>query len=219
VSEPDNARPRQTPIRLILAILGVAVVAIAIALFGSNAGLFGSAQALPCAPQPAAAQKVDAAATGMLAALNGTGTGRSYADLPFVDTDGRAHTIADFSGKALLVNFWASWCIPCRAEMPALDKLAASQNDAGFMVLPIDTGEADPQKGKAFFANGGWKNLTLNVDPNFSVLERLKTSAVSLGLPTTLLLDKKGCEIGVLQGPAAWDSADGTRVIEALKSI
>jgi len=219
VSEPENTRPRQTPTRLIVAILGVAVVAIAIGLFAGNAGLLGTAQALPCAPQPAAAKAVDAAATGMLAALNGTGTGRSYADLPFVDANGKAHTIGDFSGKALLVNFWASWCIPCRAEMPALDKLAASQNDAGFMVLPIDTAEADADKGKAFFANGGWKNLTLNIDPNFSVLERLKTTGVALGLPTTLLLDKKGCEIGVLQGPAAWDSAEGSKVIEALKSI
>jgi thiol-disulfide isomerase/thioredoxin len=219
VSEPDSPRPRQTPIRLIVAVLGVAVVAIAAALLGSNAGLFGAAQALPCAPQPAAAQTVDAAATGMLAALNGTGTGRSYADLPFVDKDGKPHTIGDFSGKALLVNFWASWCIPCRAEMPALDKLAAQQNDAGFMVLPIDTGEADPQKGKSFFAAGGWPNLPLYIDPSFAILERLKTTAVSLGLPTTLLLDKKGCEIGVLQGPAAWDSADGAKVIAALKSI
>jgi len=219
VSEPENARPRQTPTRLIVAILGVAVVAIAIGLFAGNAGLLGTEQAVPCAPQPAAAKAVDTAATGMLAALNGTGTGRSYADLPFVDANGKAHTIGDFSGKALLVNFWASWCIPCRAEMPALDKLAQQQNDDSFMVLPINTGETQAGKAKEFFTAGGWTHLPLYIDPNFTALERLKTTAVALGLPTTLLLDKKGCEIGVLQGPAVWDSPDGARVIEALKSI
>ena len=216
MSEPAAARPRMTPRRLVFAALVIAAVAIAITFWVGNAG---GIKASDCVPQPAAAKKVDAVATGQLAALNGTGTGRGYADLSFTDKDGKPVKLSDFAGKFLLVNFWASWCIPCRAEMPALDKLAAAQNDASFMVLPIDTAEADADKGKVFFANGGWKNLTLNIDPNFSVLERLKTSGVALGLPTTLLLDKKGCEIGVLQGPAAWDSPDGTKVIEALKSI
>lgn len=219
MSATEDPRPRRTPTRPLLAVLGVAVLAIAIGLLASNAGLFGAAQAGPCTPQPLAAKAVDAAATGELAALNGTGTGRSYADLPFTDADGKPLTIANFSGKALLVNFWASWCIPCRAEMPALDALAGAENDANFMVLPINTGEAQPDKGKQFFASGNFKTLPLYIDPNFAVLDRLKTTAVSLGLPTTVLLDKKGCEIGVLQGPAAWDTPDGKRVIEALKAI
>jgi thiol-disulfide isomerase/thioredoxin len=219
VSESDQSPPRQTPRRSVLTALGLAALAIAITFWVSNAGLLAPAQAMPCSPQPAAAQKVDAAAVGQLAALNGTGTGRSYADLAFTDASGKPVTIKDFAGKTLLVNFWASWCIPCRAEMPALDKLAAEQNDANFMVLPINTGEAQPDKGRQFFATGGWKNLPLYIDPSFAVLERLKTTAVSLGLPTTLLLDKKGCEIGVLQGPAVWDSPDGANVIAALKSI
>jgi thiol-disulfide isomerase/thioredoxin len=181
-----------------------------------NAGLL---KASDCMPQPAAAAKVDKAAVGQLAALNGTGTGRGYADLAFTDKDGKPLTIKDFAGKKLLVNFWASWCIPCRAEMPALDTLAAQQNDDHFLVLPINTGETDPQKGRAFFATGNWAHLPLYIDPSFAVLERLKTTAVALGLPTTLLLDAKGCEVGVLQGPAVWDSQDGTNVIEALKSI
>ncbi len=219
MSEPENPRPRQTPIRLALAALGVAALAIAASLWWSNAGLVSPAQALPCDPQPVAAKALDAAATGELAALNGTGTGRSYTDLAFTDADGKPHTLKDFVGKTLLVNFWASWCVPCRAEMPALDKLAAEENDANFMVLPINTGEADPSKGKAFFTAGGWSHLPLYIDPNFTAIERLKTTAVSAGLPATVLLDKKGCEIAVLQGPAAWDTPDGKRVIEALKAI
>jgi len=217
VSEPVAERPKSPPRRFTLIALVGAALAIAIVLWVSNAGFLKPAT--PCDPQSAAAQKIDAAATGELAALNGTGTGRGYQSLAFTDKDGKPMTLKDFAGKALLVNFWASWCIPCRAEMPALDKLAAAQNDDQFMVLPINTGEAQPDKGKAFFAAGNWTHLPLYIDPNFAVLERLKNSAVSLGLPTTLLLDKKGCEIGVLQGPAVWDSPDGAKVIEALKSI
>lgn len=214
--EPAAARPRMTPGRMAVAALVIAAVAIAIVVWVGNAG---GLKAADCVPQPAAAKTIDDAATGQLAALNGTGTGRGYADLSFVDKDGKPMKIADFAGKALLVNFWASWCIPCRAEMPALDKLAAQQDDDQFMVLPVNTGETQPDKGKAFFAAGGWTHLPLYIDPNFAVLERLKTTAVSLGLPTSVLLDKKGCEIGVLQGPAAWDTADGTKVIAALKSL
>ncbi len=216
-AEEPGKSPGISPRRAVLVALAIAAVAIAITFWGSNAWAPGST--LPCAPQPAAAKAIDAAATGQLAALNGTGTGRGYADLPFTDGSGKALTLADFAGKALLVNFWASWCIPCRAEMPALDKLAATEDDANFMVLPINTGEPQPDKGKAFFAAGNWSHLPLYIDPSFAVLDRLKTTAVSLGLPTTLLLDKKGCEIGVLQGPAVWDSPDGARVIAALKAI
>jgi thiol-disulfide isomerase/thioredoxin len=182
-------------------------------------GNAGFLKASDCAPQPEAAQKIDAAATGELAALNGTGTGRGYADLAFVDATGTPMTLEDFAGKALLVNFWASWCIPCRAEMPALDRLAAAQNDNGFAVVTINTAETQPGKAEDFFKAGDWPHLPLLIDDKFAVLERLKVAAVSLGLPTSLLLDKKGCELGVIQGPAEWDSADGTHLIETLKSL
>ncbi len=141
--------------------------------------------------------------------------------MKFTDAAGQPVTLADFAGKALLVNFWASWCIPCRAEMPALDKLAAQENDAGFMVLPInlDLGSGGLDKAKAFLAEGNWPNLPLYADSSFEAFKQLQTSAVAMGLPSTLLIDKKGCEIAVLQGPAEWDSPDGVNVIEALKSI
>ncbi len=218
MSEPVAARPRLTPRRVAIAALLSAALAIAITFWVSNAGVL---QAAPCAPQSVAAQKIDAVAVGQLAALNGTGTGRGYAAMKFTDAAGQPVTLADFAGKALLVNFWASWCIPCRAEMPALDKLAAQENDAGFMVLPInlDLGSGGLDKAKAFLAEGNWPNLPLYADSSFEAFKQLQTSAVAMGLPSTLLIDKKGCEIAVLQGPAEWDSPDGVNVIEALKSI
>ena len=207
-----------TPRRLVFAALVFAAVAIAITFWVGNAG---GIKASDCVPQPAAAKKVDAAATGQLAALNGTGTGRGYADLSFTDKDGKPVKLSDFAGKYLLVNFWASWCIPCRAEMPALDKLAADENGPDFMVLPInlDVGSNGLDKAKKFLGDGGWTHLPLYADSSFEACKRRQTQAVAAGLPSSLLLDKKGCEIGVLQGPAVWDSPDGKNVIDALKSI
>jgi thiol-disulfide isomerase/thioredoxin len=177
--------------------------------------------AAQCAAQPEAAAAIDAVAVGQLAALNGTGTGRGYSDMAFTDAEGNPRTLADFAGKSVLVNFWASWCIPCRAEMPALDALAAAENDDSFVVLPLnlDLGEGGLAKARAFLAEGGWANLPLYADSTFEAFKALQTSAVALGLPSTLLIDEKGCELAVLQGPAEWDSADGRNVIAALKSV
>jgi thiol-disulfide isomerase/thioredoxin len=218
VSVPVAERKRLTPRRIAMAALLSAAVAIAITVWVSNAGLLAASQ---CVPQSIAAQKIDAAAVGQLAALNGTGTGRGYSAMKFTDADGNPRTLGDFAGKTLLVNFWASWCVPCRAEMPALDKLAAAENGADFMVLPInlDLGAGGLDKARAFLAAGNWTNLPLYADPTFEAFKQLQLSAVALGLPSTLLIDRKGCELAVLQGPAEWDSQDGRNVIAALKSI
>jgi thiol-disulfide isomerase/thioredoxin len=141
--------------------------------------------------------------------------------MAFNDAEGKALTLKDFAGKTLLVNFWASWCIPCRAEMPALNELAAQENDEDFLVLPInlDIGAGGLDKARKFLAEGNWPNLPLYADSTFEAFKKLQTDAVAIGLPSTLLIDRKGCEIGVLQGPAEWSSADGIRVIDALKSL
>jgi thiol-disulfide isomerase/thioredoxin len=208
----------------------VATAAVAVACLGVGAGLVWQLRApdtatapestvvseAPCPPDPEAAAAVDSAATGHLASLNGTGTGRFYGDMKFLDPAGQPTSVAAFAGKMLLINFWASWCIPCRAEMPALDELAGQYNSETFMVLPVNTGETQQGKAAAFLEEGGWTNLPLYVDPDFSVIDRLKTTAVSIGLPASVLVDEKGCEIGVLQGPAEWNTPDGHRVIEAL---
>jgi thiol-disulfide isomerase/thioredoxin len=218
VSEPVAKRPRPTPRRVAIAALLSAGVAIAITFWVSNAGLLKASE---CPVQSVAAQKIDAVAVGQLAALNGTGTGRGYSKMTFTDVEGSTRTLADFAGKTLLVNFWASWCIPCRAEMPALDRLAAAENGDDFMVLPInlDLGEGGLDKARAFLAEGQWANLPLYADSTFESFKALQTSAVALGLPSTLLIDRNGCELAVLQGPAEWDSQDGRNVIAALKSV
>ncbi len=199
-----------------LAVAGVLAAGLAIAggIYLYNAG----ARATECPVQQAEADALDAAATGQLAALAGTGQGRGYSTLGFTDETGQPRTIADFRGRALLVNFWASWCVPCRAEMPALDAIAAKYNSDSFIVLPInlDIGAGGQEKAQAFLLEGGFQHLPLYADASFAAFERLKREAVAIGLPATLLLDENGCELAVLQGPAEWHTPDGERVVEAL---
>jgi thiol-disulfide isomerase/thioredoxin len=210
--------PRLQPRRVILIAVACAAVALAITLYVGNSS---GPQASECPVQADAAARIDAVALGELAALNGTGEGRGYADMAFADAEGQPMSVADFAGKKLLINFWASWCVPCREEMPALDALATRYNSEDFMVLPVnlDIGEGGLDKARAFLAEGAFENLPLYADSTFAAFERLKREAVAIGLPATLLVDANGCELAVLQGPAEWDSPDGHKVIEALLDV
>lgn len=199
-------------------ILGLAGLAVAIAAW---VWLGNATEARECPVQDEAAATIDAAAVGELAALNGTGQGRGYATMAFKDAAGTEMSIADFKGKALLVNFWASWCVPCREEMPALDALATKYNSDAFMVLPInlDIGNSGLEKAQGFLDENQFANLPLYADNTFAAFERLKQQAVAIGLPATLVLDENGCELAVLQGPAEWNTPDGEGVIEALVGL
>jgi thiol-disulfide isomerase/thioredoxin len=218
MTDTHAPRPGATrPIRLAI-ILGVAGILLAIAAWFwlGNAG-----QARECPVQSEAATAIGDAAVGELAALNGTGEGRGYATMAFKDAAGEPVTIADFKGRKLLVNFWASWCVPCRAEMPALDAIAGQYNSEQFMVLPInlDIGAGGLAKAQAFLDENKFAHLPLYADSSFAAFERLKQEAVAIGLPATLVLDENGCELGVLQGPAEWNTADGKAVIETLLKL
>ena len=218
MTDLNAPRPGATSRVRLWIILGLVGLAVAIAAW---VWLGNASQARECPVQDAAAQAIDDAATGELAALNGTGEGRGYATLAFKDASGKAMTIADFKGKALLVNFWASWCVPCREEMPALDALATKYNSDQFMVLPInlDIGENGLGKAQAFLDENQFSDLPLYADNTFAAFDRLKQQAVAVGLPATLVLDENGCELGVLQGPAHWDTPDGEAVIEKLLQL
>lgn len=206
---------KPTPRRVVVLALASAGVALAITLVVGN---FMPAKAMQCKSQPLLAQKIDSVATGPLAALNPTADGRGYSDLAFTDPEGKPTTLAAFAGKALLVNFWASWCVPCRAEMPALAALKSKYDSDRFEVLPInlDNGTDGLSKAEAFLADEKLTGMPLYADSTFAAFRRLQTEAMAAGLPTTLLLDDKGCEIAVLQGPAEWDTPEGHAVVETL---
>lgn len=208
--------PKNNKSRFVLLVVGgAAALGIAAVLMLSNAP---DTQAQECSINPETTVALDASIEGHMAALLVTGKGRGYADLAFIDGEGNDLTIADYAGKALLVNFWATWCGPCREEMPALNALSAKYGSENFALLTIDLdlGDEGMEKAAAFLNDNNLSNLPLLGDPTFAAFERLKASGVSLGLPTTLLLDGNGCELAVLQGPAEWDSESAFAVIEKL---
>jgi thiol-disulfide isomerase/thioredoxin len=123
-------------------------------------------------------------------------------DLMFKDADGRLHRLSEWRGKVVLLNLWATWCAPCKAEMPSLDRLQAKLGSDAFTVLAISQDQTGPEKPASFFAKEGIKHLTLYHDSASEAIAGLKAS----GLPLSVILDTQGLEIARQLGPAEWDS-------------
>jgi thiol-disulfide isomerase/thioredoxin len=132
-------------------------------------------------------------------------------DLNFVDRDGRERVLADWAGKVVLLNLWATWCAPCRKEMPALDRLQKDLGSTAFEVVAVSVDRLGVGGARKFLEQLKLENLSLYADPSARMVVDLK----AVGLPTTLLVDKEGREIGRFIGPAAWDSADAKQLIRA----
>ena len=130
----------------------------------------------------------------------------------FGDLDGAAHSLADFAGQVVVLNFWATWCAPCRKEMPSLDALQAGLGDRGLRVVAVATGRNAPDAIVRFFGETGIETLHPYTDPN---MELARGMAV-LGLPVTVILDREGREIARLTGEADWNGPDARAVLEAL---
>lgn len=131
---------------------------------------------------------------------------RVLPEIAFFDRLGARTDLARSTGKVRVLNLWATWCPPCRREMPALDRLQAALGGADFEViaLSVDTGRGAAAAVAAFYASLGLKSLGMYVDPTGTAAERLGAA----GIPTTLLIDRSGRELGRMSGPAAWDSPD-----------
>ncbi|WP_292658858.1 TlpA disulfide reductase family protein [Mesorhizobium sp.] len=125
-------------------------------------------------------------------------------EISFEDGNGKPKTLADFHGKVVLLNIWATWCAPCRKEMPTLDRLQAKLGGPDFEVVALSMDRAGPEIVKKFFAEIGIKHLALNIDASGKAMFAIG----SVGLPATLLINSDGKEIGRLIGPAEWDAPD-----------
>lgn len=123
----------------------------------------------------------------------------------------------DLRGAVSIVNFWASWCAPCREEMPALDRLQAALGGDGFEVVAVNVDSRDDGRDARFLEETGIHGLARYADRSMGVFNTLKGRALAVGMPTTLLVDGAGCELGVMHGPAEWDSKDAEALIEAAR--
>jgi thiol-disulfide isomerase/thioredoxin len=131
-------------------------------------------------------------------------------ELRFNDAQGREHTLTDFRGKVVLLNIWATWCEPCREEMPALDRLQAKLGGERFQVLALSVDQNGPAVARKFYAETGIKALPLYIDPT----AKAAFTVDAAGLPASLLIDRQGREIGRHLGAVKWDEPE---VVERLR--
>lgn len=130
----------------------------------------------------------------------------------FQDFDGTEMTLADLAGQVTVVNFWATWCAPCREEMPTLSALQAALGGEDFRVVTIATGRNDPEAMRRFFEEIGVTNLPLYRDPR----QDLARDMGVMGLPATVILDREGREVARLLGDADWNSDSARAIVQAV---
>jgi len=128
---------------------------------------------------------------------------KPIAAIQFEDADGRSRGLNDFRGKVVLLNIWATWCTPCRKEMPTLDRLQAALGGIDFEVVALSI-DRRMDAVRKFFAEVGIQRLAMYLDSSAKATRQLG----AVGLPTTLLIDREGREIARLIGPAEWDSPE-----------
>lgn len=200
--------------------LGLAALAVAAVAAGVVYGMMAAkgnrdVAAASCAASSQRLGAIGAAATGQLAAFQVPEAPVAMPPLAFADADGARTTLTDWTGKVVLVNLWATWCVPCREEMPDFAALQADYGGDSFEIVAINLDRGGPDKPAAFLKEVGADNLALNTDPKSDTFQILKGEGLAFGLPSTVLVDETGCRIGQLTGPAKWDSPDGRALIEA----
>jgi len=205
---PVRFRWRRT-VALIVVALAAAGVLYGIGPFERNAG------DAACRPAAAKAAALAPLARGEVAALQVAERSEKLPLLTFKDAGGVAKSLADWHGRTVLLNLWATWCVPCRKEMPALAGLEKKLGGDRFEVVAVNIDTRDLDKPQAWLREVGVSGLNYYADPSAKVFQDLKVIGKALGMPTTLLVDPAGCELGTMAGPAEWDSEDAVKLVTA----
>jgi thiol-disulfide isomerase/thioredoxin len=213
---PSTSEPRRRRRGLLLA-LGLALsVTLAVAvLYGTRGVWSNAAQAADCQQAKGLADAMRPLARGEVAAVQIAKEPKLLPDLAFTDADGKPTTLAAFRGKTVLLNLWATWCVPCRKEMPALDALQKNLGGQDFEVVAVNIDTRNLDKPKAWLTENGITTLAYRADPAAKVFQELQKLGKAFGMPTTLIVDPKGCELATLAGPAEWSSEDALKLIKA----
>jgi thiol-disulfide isomerase/thioredoxin len=216
---PENASPPPAPIpmrRLPVAI--GAVVAGALIGLGGYYGLGlkrGPVGDAACTAAVEVAKRIAPLAHGEVAAMTMASALLRLPDLAFEDAEGKPRKLSDWRGKTVLLNLWATWCVPCRKEMPALDELQGKLGGKDFEVVAVNIDTRDPDKPRNFLKEANLTRLGYFTDQKAKVFQDLKVIGRALGMPTSVLVDTQGCEIGTIAGPAEWASDDAVKLIKA----
>lgn len=184
------------------------------------AGLSGNGAASradsACATALAAAQRAAPFARGEVAAVQVATKPLKLPDLAFTDAGGKPQTLENWRGRTILLNLWATWCHPCKQEMPALDELQAKRGGSGFEVVAVNIDTRNLERPKQWLEENKVTRLAYHADPSAKIFQELKTLGKAFGMPTTLLIDGEGCEIASIAGPAEWSSEDALKLVDAV---
>jgi thiol-disulfide isomerase/thioredoxin len=217
MTDPQNAARSYAKKRLALVLLGGAVgISIGLAGVYGIGRLMGNAGTDPaCKGAVETARRLAPFARGEVAAVGVAKASKTLPSLAFKDASGADKTLADWRGRTVLLNLWATWCVPCRKEMPALDALQAKLGGPDFAVVAINIDTRDTDKPKAWLKDVGVHKLGYYADNSAKVFQDLKAAGKAFGMPTTLLVDPNGCELAALAGPAEWASDDAVKLVTA----
>jgi thiol-disulfide isomerase/thioredoxin len=210
--------PRPTAMRRIPIAVGAVVIGALIGFAGvyGIGGLNRNATGDPaCRAAVDLARKLAPLAHGEVAAITMATAPLRLPDLAFEDRAGKPKKLSDWRGRTLLVNLWATWCVPCRKEMPALEGLQTRLGGPNFEVVAINIDTRDHEKPKNFLREANLTRLGYFSDQNAKVFQDLKAVGRALGMPTSILVDGQGCEIGTIAGPADWASDEAIKLVTA----
>jgi thiol-disulfide isomerase/thioredoxin len=203
--------PRWRSTRPVL--IALVVLAALVAIYGIITSLRNPADAA-CGPALAKAKQIAPLAHGEVAAVQVASEPRVLPQLTFTDATGEPKSLADWRGRTVLLNLWATWCVPCRKEMPALQALQQKLGGEDFDVVAVNIDTRDPEKPKSWLRDVGIDRLAYYADPSAKVFQQLKLIGKAFGMPTTLLIDPNGCELATLAGPAEWASDDAVKLVQ-----
>ncbi len=215
---PERPSSRRAAMRRIPFAIGAVLIGavIGFAVVYGIGGLNRNASGDPaCRPAVDLARKLAPLAHGEVAALTMATAPLRLPDLAFEDADGKPRKLSEWRGRTVLVNLWATWCVPCRKEMPALDSLQTKLGGRDFEVVAVNIDTRDPEKPKNFLKDANLTRLDYFSDQKAKVFQDLKAVGRALGMPTSVLVDGAGCEIATIAGPAEWASDDAVKLITA----
>jgi thiol-disulfide isomerase/thioredoxin len=215
---PELPSPRPAATRRIPFAIGAVLIGAVIGFAGVY-GIGSWKRGLPgdsaCRPAVDLAHRLAPLAHGEVAALTMATAPLRLPDLAFEDADGKPKKLSDWHGRTVLVNLWATWCVPCRKEMPALEALQTRLGGPDFEVVAVNIDTRDPEKPRNFLKEANLTRLDFFSDTKAKVFQDLKTVGRALGMPTSVLVDGQGCEIATIAGPADWGSEDAVKLISA----
>ena len=198
----------------VVAVLVLGIAGLAFVLYG-RAGGSGNQAAGECRDLGEKSASLAPLAKGDIAGLRFVKTPRPVPEITFEGPNGPM-TLAHFKGRAVLFNLWATWCVPCRTEMPSLDRLQSSLGGENFSVVALNMDTRNVEKVPGWLKDNGISALTLYTDQQGKAFQALRKEGLVTGLPTTLLVDDKGCLLAEMSGPADWAGADAVGLVKAM---